>query len=254
MSVFIHPSVSIGKNTYIHPLAYIEKNVEIGENSWIGPHVAIFSGTPIGNEIKIFPGAVIGADPQDFKYDGKETKVYIGDGTSIREHATIHRATTHHTIVGKNTMIMAYAHVAHDAQIGDNCVLANQVSVAGHVKIENDVVLEGMSAIQQFIHIGEHAFIAGGSLVRKNIPPYIKTAREPLVFMGINTVGMKRKGMHTQDIQHITDIYRLIFIHNTNIKNGINQIKKQYPDSPFAKKIITFIENSPKGIVKKSVK
>ena len=145
---------------------------------------------------------------------------------------------------------MAYSHIAHDTWIGNNCVLANQVSIAGHVEIDDWTVLEGLVAVQQFIKIGAHAFIAGASLVRKNIPPYVKAAREPISYVGVNSVGLKRRGFGEEDIRTIEDVYRLIFVQNQNITKGIEQAETEMKNSELKSEILDFIKNSPKGVMK----
>ena len=178
----IHPEAKIGKGVTIGPFTYIDKNVEIGEGTWIGPNVTIFEGARIGKNCKIFPGAVISGIPQDLKFKGEETTAEIGDNTTIREYVTVNRGTAYlgKTVVGSNSLLMAYVHIAHDCIVGNNVILANNVGLAGHVEVEDWAILEGRVGVQQFIKIGMHVFIAGGSLVRKHVPPYVKAAREPL--------------------------------------------------------------------------
>lgn len=249
---YIDTKSKIGKDTIVEPFSSIYEDVEIGDNTWIGPNVTIFPGTRIGSNCKVFPGAVIGAEPQDLKFGGEYTTVEIGDGTSIRECVTIHKATKDKlsTKVGKNCLLMAYSHIAHDTWIGDHCVLANQVSIAGHVEIEDWAILEGLVAVQQFIKIGAHAFIAGASLVRKNIPPYVKAAREPISYVGVNSVGLKRRGFKEESIRTIEDVYRLIFVQNQNVTKGIEQAEAELKESNEKTQIIDFIKNSPKGVMK----
>src|SRR5690554_270385 len=185
---FIHPNAKIGKGVQIDPFAYIAEDVVIGDGCWIGPNATIMDGARIGKNCKIFPGAVISAIPQDLKYKGEKTTAEIGDNTTIRECVTINRGTAdrNKTVVGSNCLLMAYVHIAHDVIVGNHVILANTVNIAGHVTIEDYVTLEGVVAVQQFVRIGMHSFIAGGSLVRKNVPPYVKAAREPLSFVGVN--------------------------------------------------------------------
>lgn len=251
-SAYIHSDAKIGEGTTIEPFTCIYEDVIIGNNTWIGSNVTIFPGTRIGSDCKIFPGAVIGAEPQDLKFGGEYTTVEIGDGTSIRECVTIHRATEDKLVtkVGKNCLLMAYSHIAHDTWIGNNCVLANGVSVAGHVEIDDWAILEGLVAVQQFIKIGAHSFIAGASLVRKDIPPFVKAAREPISYVGVNTVGLKRRGFSEQEIRNIEDVYRLIFVQNQNVTKGIEQVENELKDSPQKSEILKFIKSSPKGVMK----
>ena len=195
-----------------HPSAKVRRGIDVGEGTWIGPNATLLGNTTVGRDCKFFPSCVVGADSQDLKYNGEPTTVEIGDRTSIRECVTIHRATTDRMVtrVGSDCLIMAYVHIAHDVQVGNHVILANACNVAGHVVIEDQVIIEGMVGIQQFVRIGKHAFIAGGSLVRKNVPPYIKAAREPLSYIGINGIGLRRRGFDIDRIQAIEDIYRTL--------------------------------------------
>ena len=247
----INDKSQIGKNLNIDAFSVIHENVEIGDNCWIGSNVTIFPGARIGNNCKIFPGSVISGDPQDLKFKNGDTLTVIGNNTIIREYVTINRATmaTKKTIVGSNCFIMAYCHVAHDCKIGSDCVLANAVNIAGHVSIENNVTIGGLTAIKQFTKIGQHSMISGGSLVRKDVPPYIKVAKEPLKFLGINIVGLKRKGFSENDIYSIKNIYRNIFGSGKNISDSLkelNEIKLNDKEQ----NIIDFINNSKQGIIK----
>jgi UDP-N-acetylglucosamine acyltransferase len=166
---YIHPDAKIGNNVTIEPFTSIYGDVEIGDGTWIGPNVTIFDGARIGTNCKIYPGAVISAVSQDLKYNGEYTTTHIGNNTTIRECVTIHKGTAdrYKTVVGSNCLLMAYVHVAHDCIIGDNVIIANSTQLAGHVTIDDWVVIEGMVGIQQFVHIGAHAFIAGSSNVTK---------------------------------------------------------------------------------------
>jgi UDP-N-acetylglucosamine acyltransferase len=249
---YVHPDAKIGKNVTISPFAVIHSNVEIGEGTWIGPHVTIMEGARIGKNCRIFPGAVISAIPQDLKFAGEETTVEIGDNTTIREFVTINRGTKHRmtTRVGNNCLLMAYVHVAHDCVIGNNVILANCVNLAGHVNIEDWAILEGLVAVQQFVRIGTHSFITGGSLVRKNVPPFVKAAREPLAYAGINSVGLRRRGFSNDKILQIEDIYRTIYVRGYNVSNALNIVAQEAPESPEKELIIKFIRESKEGIIR----
>ncbi|MCL4170044.1 UNVERIFIED_CONTAM: hypothetical protein GTU68_066270, partial [Idotea baltica] len=192
---YVHPEAKIAQNVVIEPFTSISKDVTVGEGTWIGPNVTIMEGARIGKNCKIFPGAVIAAEPQDLKFDGEYTTVEIGDNSTIRECVTINRGTTdkYKTVVGKNCLVMAYVHIAHDCILGNNVILANGVQLAGHILIDDFVFIGGTTAVHQFVKIGAHAMIAGGSLVRKDVPPFIKAAREPLSFAGVNSIGLRRR-------------------------------------------------------------
>lgn len=248
----VHPEARIGQNVEIGPFTSIAANVEIGDDTWIGPNVTIMDGARIGKGCRIFPGAVISAIPQDLKFQGEQTTAEIGDQTTIRECVTINRGTKDRmtTKVGKNCLLMAYVHIAHDVLVGDHCILANTANIAGHVVIDDWVVIEGVVAVQQFIHIGQHAFIAGGSLVRKNVPPFIKAAREPLTYAGVNSIGLRRRGFADETISNIEDVYRTLYVHNTNLSQALKAADIELPQSAEKESILAFIKASTKGIIR----
>jgi len=249
---YIHPSAKIGVDVKIEPFSTIYENVEIGDGTWIGPNVTIFQGARIGKNCRIFPGAVISAIPQDLKFKGEETTAEIGDNTTIRECVTINRGTSDKmkTSIGSNCLLMAYVHLAHDCIIGNNVVIANSVNLAGHVEIEDFTILEGLVAVQQFVKIGPHAFITGGSLVRKNVPPFTKAAREPLQYIGINSVGLRRRGFTSDQINEIQDIYRTIYLKKNNITMALDNIEAERQPTEIRDEILDFIRNSNRGIMK----
>ena len=248
----VDPQAQIGANVEVAPFAFIGPNVTVGAGAWIGPHATVLGDTTIGEECKLFPGCVIGADSQDLKYKGEPTTVEIGPRTSIRECVTIHKATTDKMVtrVGSDCLIMAYVHIAHDVKVGDHVILANSCNVAGHVVIEDHVIIEGMVGIQQFVRIGKHAFIAGGSLVRKNVPPYIKAAREPLSYIGINGIGLRRRGFDIDRIQSIEDIYRTLYVLNNNMTQAVKAAELELPTSDDKDTVLSFIRQSDKGIIR----
>lgn len=248
----IHPEAKVGEHVSIGPYCYIEHNVEIGDGTWIGPNVTIFEGTRIGKNCKIFPGAVIGGIPQDLKYQGEDTLVIVGDNTTVREFVTINKGTTYaqKTVVGSNCLLMAYVHVAHDCIIGDHVILANNVNLAGHVEIQNWAILEGLVAVQQFIKIGQHSFIAGGSLVRKHVPPYVKAAREPLSYAGVNRIGLKRRHFTAVQINHIQEIYRILFVKGYNTTHALQVIEDSLEVSEERENILNFIKDADPGIMR----
>lgn len=249
---YIHPEAKIASNVVISPFVSIEKNVEIGEGTWIGPNVTIFEGAQIGKNCKIFPGAVISAIPQDLKFEGEVTSVKIGDNTTIRELVTVNRGTntTKETTIGNNCLLMAYVHVAHDCVVGNNCILVNGVQVAGEVKIDDWAIVGGTSAIHQFVHIGCHVMISGGSLVRKDVPPYVKAAHEPLSYVGINSIGLRRRKFTVEQVHDIQEMYRIIYQKGYNNAQAIEIIESELPSSDEKNEIIRFIKNSKRGIMK----
>jgi len=248
----VSPKAKIGINVTIEPFATVYEDVEIGDNTFIHPNAIIYPDTTIGSNCQIFPGALIGIVSQDLKYKGEKAKTVIGNNTIIREYVTVHKGTSDRmlTAIGNDCLVMAYAHVAHDCIIGNNVILANYVGLAGHVTIEDFSILEGYVAVQQFVTVGAHAFLAGTSKVRKNVPPYIRVAREPLQYIGVNSVGLSRRGFDKETINQIEDIYRLIFVRGHNTTKALELVEQEIPDSPVRKQIIEFIRNSVDGIVK----
>ncbi len=253
----------------ISPLAYIEEGAQIGENVKIGPfccvyndtvigdgtilenNVTIFPGARIGKNVHIFPGACIATVPQDLKFKGEYTTVEIGDGTQLHECVTVHRGTAAKMVtkIGKNCMIMAYCHVAHDCNVGDNVIMSNSVQMAGEVVVDPFAVVGGGSLIHQFTHIGSFCMIQGGSGLVKDIPPYAMVGRSPAKWMGINTVGLRRHGYTTAQIINIQDIYRLVYASGYNTTHACEHIEAEIPQSPERDYILSFIRNSDRGII-----
>lgn len=253
----------------ISPLAYIEKGAQIGENVKIGPFcciysdtvigdgtilensVTVFPGARIGKNVHIFPGACIATVPQDLKFKGEYTTVEIGDGTQLHECVTVHRGTASKLVtkIGKNCMIMAYCHVAHDCNVGDNVIMSNSVQMAGEVVVDPFAVVGGGSLIHQFTHIGSYCMIQGGSGLVKDIPPYAMVGRAPAKWMGINTVGLRRHGFTTAQIINIQDIYRLVYASGYNTTHACEHIEAEIPQSLERDYILNFIRNSDRGII-----
>ncbi len=248
----ISPNTTIGTDVKIGPFTTIHDDVHIGARTVIHSNVSIYPGTRIGEDCEVFPGAVIGVIPQDLKFDGEYTTVEIGNNTTIRECVTIHRGTKDKlaTRIGNNCLLMTYVHVAHDCQIGNNVILASYVGLSGHVIIDDFAILEGTVVAQQFVHIGAHAFIGGASLIRKDVPPFIKAAREPLTYAGVNSVGIRRRGFTDEQVREIEDIYRILYVQNNNISKGIAAILDTLPESSIRNQILGFIETSDKGIIR----
>lgn len=248
----VSSSAQIGRDVVIEQFTTIYDDVIIGDNTRIGPNVVLYPGTRIGNNCEIFPGAVIGAVPQDLKFSGEYTTCEIGNNTIIRECVTIHRGTADKmkTSVGNNCLLMGYVHVAHDCMIGNNVILANYTALSGHVTIHDYAILEGKVAAQQFITIGAHVFVGGASLIRKSIPPFVRVAREPLSFIGVNTVGLRRRNFSDEQVRSIEDIYRILFVQNSNVGKAMEQIQDTISDSPEKELILNFIKGEERGIVR----
>ena len=249
---YVHPGAKIAKNVVIEPFTTIHNNVVIGEGTWIGSNVTIMEGARIGKNCNIFPGSVISAIPQDLKFKGEETTAEIGDNTTIREYVTINRGTIDRgkTVVGNNCLIMAYCHIAHDCIVGNNCIFSNNSTLAGHISVGDYVVLAGMTAVHQVCMIGNHAFVTGGSLVRKDVPPFVKAAREPLSYVGINSVGLRRRGYTSEQIREIQSIYRILYQKNYNNTQAAQIIEAELEATPERDEILQFIKDSKRGIMK----
>ncbi len=249
---YIHPDAKIGQNVVIEPFAYIGGEVEIGDGCWIGQHAIIKNSVKIGKNSKIFPGAVIGEVPQDLKFSGEKTYIEIGENTVIRECVTINLATKDVgvTKVGSNCLLMAYVHIAHDCTVGNNCILVNYTGVSGVCTIGDWAIIGGGTLIHQFVHIGAHSMIGGGSLVRKDVPPYVKAGQDPLCYVGINAIGLRRRQFTPEQIQHVHDVYRILYQQGKSVANAIQLIESDLPASPERTEILEFIRNSKRGIMK----
>lgn len=252
----VHPDAQIGDNVTIEPFAVIHGEVSIGEGTHVMSQSVIMNGSVIGKNCTIFPGAVIGAIPQDLKFVGEKTTVEIGDGTTIRECVTVNRGTKDKwkTVVGRNCLIMAYAHIAHDCILGDNVILANAVQLAGHVEVGNYAIVSGLSGAVQFTRIGAHSYVAGNTVIRKDVPPYVKAAREPMSFAGINSVGLQRSKFSSEKIQEITSIYRVLFIEKNTTSAAMLKIENSFTATRERDIILDFVKNSKTGIIKRPSK
>jgi UDP-N-acetylglucosamine acyltransferase len=249
---YIDPQAKLSANVVVEPFTVIHKNVTIGEGTWIGPNVTIFENTHIGKNCKIFPGAVLGAVPQDLKFDGEQTTVTIGDNTTIRECVTINRGTKDKftTSIGSGCMLMAYTHIAHDCAVGNNVIIANGVQMAGHVTVEDNARIGGLSALHQFVKVGRHVMIEGGSMVSKDVPPFVKAGRYPLAYEGVNSVGLRRSGFSFEKINEIQDIYRVLFVHNRNLSKAIVKVEAETHATQERDEILSFIQDSERGVLK----
>ncbi|MBR2260415.1 MAG: acyl-ACP--UDP-N-acetylglucosamine O-acyltransferase [Paludibacteraceae bacterium] len=249
---FIHPEAKIGANVEIGPFVYIDKNVEIGDGCVIMAHATILSGARIGKNVRVFPNAVISAIPQDLKFRGEETTAVIGDNTTIRECATVNRGTASKgtTIVGSNCLLMAYTHIAHDCVLGNNIIIGNASQIAGEVVIDDWAILSGSVLVHQFSHIGSHVIIQGGSRVGKDVPPYVTAGRDPLIYVGLNMVGLRRRGYTNDQIKDIQDVYRFVYQSGLNTTQAIEKIITEVPETVEKKTIVDFIKSSQRGIIR----
>lgn len=250
---YVDPSAQIGSNVEIAPFCYIDKNVVIGDDCVIMPHATVLYGTRMGKANQVFPGAVIGAIPQDLKFVGEETTLIIGDRNRIRENVTLNRGTASKgtTIIGSDNLLMEGVHVAHDCVIGNHCIIGNQTKIAGEVVIDDYATISSTVLIHQFCHIGGYIMFQGGCATPKDVPPYIIAAREPVSYMGINIVGLRRHGFDKDQIDRIHQAYRIIYQSGMNVTQAIRALKED-PISEFdeVRYIINFVETSGRGIIR----
>lgn len=243
----------VGKNVSIGPFTVIESGVNIDDNSEIHSSVIIHSGTSLAEGVKVFHSAVLGSEPQDLKFSGEDTTLEIGRKTVIREFATISRGTSARmkTIIGSECYIMSYVHIPHDSVIGNNIIISNATNMGGHVTIDDWAIIGGMVGIHQFVHIGAHSFIAFGARVTQDVPPYVLAGGSPLGYKGLNVVGLKRRGFTDEQLRDIKNTYNLIYGPEYNISDAVKAVKDAVPVTAEVKNILTFIEQSQRGIIRK---
>ena len=249
---YIHPEAQIGDNNIIGPFCCIDKDVVIGDNNILMNSVTIHNGARIGYENEIFPGASISTKPQDLKYRGESTTCEIGNKNSIRENVTISRGTASKgtTKVGNNNLLMETVHVAHDCILGDNLIIGNSTKFAGEVVVDSNAVISGAVLCHQFCHIGGYVMIQGGCRFSKDIPPYIIAGREPIAYSGINIIGLRRRGFSNELIENIHNTYRIIYNSGKNVSDALQQIREEITMTPEIEYIVSFIENSERGIIR----
>jgi UDP-N-acetylglucosamine acyltransferase len=254
---YVSPKAKLGDNIEVGPFAYIDDDVEIGDGCRILPHATIFQYVKMGCNCHIFPGAVVGAIPQDLKYEGEVTYVELGDNVTVRECATINRGTKASgkfvTRIGNDTLIMSYVHVAHDCVIGNHCILTSYVGLAGETVIDDWAIVGGGSKAHQFSKIGCHAMIGGMSRIDKDVPPYVLCGRDPLRYVGVNIVGLRRRGFSSDVIRNIKDIYDTIYFSGYNISDSCTKVEAGFPQSEERDTILDFIRNSKRGIIRGEV-
>ncbi|MGB8358588.1 MAG: acyl-ACP--UDP-N-acetylglucosamine O-acyltransferase [Bacteroidales bacterium] len=248
----IDPKAQLGKDVIVEPFAVIQGDVVIGDGTWIGPHAVIFDGARIGSKCRIFNGASISAIPQDLKFSGEETTLEIGNNTTVREFVTLNRGTSAKgkTVIGNNCLLMAYSHVAHDCVVGNNVVMVVQTMLGGEVIVDDWAILGGGSGAHQFVHIGAHSIIGGGSLIVMDVPPFVKAGRSPLSFMGINSVGLERRGFSKEKIHEIHEIYRAIYNMGKNRTQAFRYIEENFAPTDERDHIIEFFRNSERGVIR----
>ncbi len=249
---YVHPDAKLGENVIVEPFAFVDKNVEIGDGTLIMSNANVRYGSRIGKNCRIFSGAVIGGVPQDLKFKGEDTLAIVGDSTTVRECATVNRGTASRgeTVVGSNCLLMAYSHIAHDCILKDGVIVGNATQLAGEVEIDNYAILSGGTLIHQFSRVGAHVMIQGGTRLGKDIPPFIIAGREPVCYSGVNLIGLRRHGFSNEKINEIQEIYRIIYQTGLNFSDAIKKIEQEFERTPEMEKIVDFVKNSPRGIVR----
>lgn len=249
---YVDPAARLGEDVEIGPFCNIQGDVVIGDRTRLISNVNVMDGSTIGADCTLFPGSVVGAIPQDLKFKGEKTTAVVGDRCTLRECVTVNRGTASKgtTVVGNDCLIMAYCHVAHDCRVHDQVIMSNATQLAGEVEVDECAVIGGGSLIHQFCHIGAYVMIQGGALINKDIPPYIKAAREPIAYAGINIVGLRRRGFSTDEIREIQDVYHLLFMSGMNNSDALKTIREVVPESKIRDRIIDFVRASERGILR----
>ena len=249
-TALVDPDAELGVGVVVGPWAIIGPRVQVGDGTEVGPRVLIERDTVVGEDCRLANGAVLGTDPQDLKYQGERTTLHVGDRTVVREFATLNRGTnaSGRTVVGTDCLLMAYTHVAHDCVLGNHVVLANSVNMGGHVLIEDWATVGGLTPIHQFVRIGAHAFIGGGSRVPQDIPPYCRAAGIPPKLYGLNTVGLERRGLSDEVRAALKKAYRILFQSGENLSAALDRAEREVVGIPEVKHLIQFIRSSERGV------
>jgi UDP-N-acetylglucosamine acyltransferase len=248
----VHEGAKLADDVVVESFATIYEDVVIGAGSWIGPNAVIMNGARIGKNVKIFPGAVVSGDPQDLKYQGEDTIVEIGDNTTIREYVTINKGTKANdkTIVGESCLIMSYCHIAHDCVLKDRVIMGSYAGLAGEVEVDQFAIVSPGSLVHQFVRIGAHVMIQGGSKVSKDVPPFAMAGREPISYTGINSIGLRRRGFSNDTIYAIQEVYRIIYQRGLNISDALEFVEANLPASNERDEIVLFVRDSKRGIIR----
>lgn len=249
-TVLIDPSAEIGRDVEIGPFAIVGPNVRVGAGSRIAARATLERNVRLGENVHVGSGSILGGPPQDLKFGGEETWVEIGDGTIIREYATVNRGTTASgvTSVGRECFIMTYVHLAHDCHLGDGVIIANGTQLAGHVTIEDRAILSGLVAVHQFVKIGTHAFVGGATRVNQDVPPYVKAVGNPVELYGLNSIGLNRHGMSSTTIAALKRAYRLFFNSDLNLGQALERARTDLPDLPEVAHFLEFVSSSQRGV------
>ena len=249
----VSPLAELAADVAVGPFSVIGPQVRIGSGTVVGPHVVINGPTTIGADNRIHQFASIGDAPQDKKYRGEPTRLEIGDRNVFRESCTINRGTVHDkgvTRIGDDNLFMAYSHVAHDCVVGCNTVFANCVSLGGHVEIGDWVILGGLSAVHQHCKVGAHAFLAGGAIVTRDVPPYVMVGGNPSVPHAVNSEGLKRRGFTEQQIRSIREAYRTVYRCDLKLSEALERLEASASEQPAVRQFVDFIRSSTRSIIR----
>jgi UDP-N-acetylglucosamine acyltransferase len=251
-TAIIDPKAELGAGVTVGPCSIIESNVVIGDGTQIASNALIAWGARIGKNVKIHHGAVVATIPQDLKFGGEETIAEVGDNTVIREYVTVNRGTKDRlkTTVGAGSLLMAYAHVAHDCELGDKVILANSVALGGHVHIGEQAIIGGIVPVHQFVRIGKHAIIGGGFRVVQDVCPFALAGGYPLQIAGLNHIGLKRRNFPPETLRILKDLFKLLFFSNLNTSQALRRIEDEIEMIPEVRDVIEFVKSSKRGIVK----
>lgn len=250
-TAIVDPGADLGEDVEIGPYALVGPKVTLGARTVVAPRAIVERNARIGADCRIGSGSIVGGDPQDLKYKGEETWVEIGEGTVVREYVTVNRGTDEslRTTVGKQCLLMAYVHVAHDCHIGDEVILANVVQLAGHITIGDCATISGMTPVHQFVKIGPYAFIGGMSRVTKDVPPFVKAAGSPMKLYGLNTVGLERRGFTRETMRELKKAYALFFSSDLNVSQALERARAELAPLPEVETLIRFVEESERGVL-----
>lgn len=246
----VHPGARIGKNVEIGPYAVIDENVEIGEGTKIGAHVLVTGWTSIGKDCVLYHGSTVGEEPQDLKFAGEKSYVFIGDRTKIRECATVHRATgdEEETRIGSDCLLMAYTHVAHNCIVGNNVIMSNAATLAGHVIVEDRAVIGGLTGVHQFVKIGRNAMVGGASKIVQDVVPYTIVDGHPAKVSGLNSVGISRAGIAIDSRRNIKQAYKILYRSGLSLAQAISMIEQEVDSCDEVEHLLRFLRNADRGI------
>lgn len=249
---YVSPEATVHPTAEISPFATVEGDAVVGPGCHIMTHAVVLEGARLGSNVTVHPGAVVSGIPQDLKFRGEKTVAIIGDNTVLRECVTVNRGTASKgdTIIGSDTLIMAYTHIAHDCRIGSHVIIANATQIAGEVVVGDWAVIGGGGLIHQFSRVGAHVMLQGSAHVGKDVPPFITAGREPLSYYGVNSIGLRRRGFSNEQIDEIQEIYRILYLSNLNVSDAVQEIKNTFAPSAIRDEILTFVETSERGIIK----